>query len=221
MLRHGALDLLVTSPPYATCYEYIDLHQLTQLWLERNGLLPAIDLRHACIGSIGVSDRATPESEGIGTTGSATADNALAELAALGTGSKAQAINREVRALRYYFQDMRAVMGEFACIVAPGKYLVLVIGDSCRRGISIPTTAALSEMAAVVGFTLEQTIVRKVPVRVLVSKRDKKTGRFSSTEQSDTQVYPEETILVFTRQTRLGSLDGCEHGRTTSTTIIP
>jgi len=42
-------------------------------------------------------------------------------------------------------------------------------------------------------------MVRQVPVRVLVSTRDKKTGRFSSSAQSDAQVYPEEHVLIFRR----------------------
>lgn len=54
-------------------------------------------------------------------------------------------------------------------------------------------------MARACGLALERKIVRKVPARVLVSTRDKKTGRFSSSAQSDTQVYPEEHVLVFRR----------------------
>jgi DNA modification methylase len=199
-LPDGALDLLVTSPPYATCYEYIELHQLTQLWLGAVGILPGIDLHHVCIGSKNVSNR-LHETELLQSTGSKAADKALYQLVELGIGSIAQTVTQEVRALRHYFRDMQAAVCEFARITAPGKYLVIVIGDSCKRGVTIPTSTALVEIATALGFTLEWTIVRKVPVRVLVSKRDKKTGRFSSTAQSDTQVYPEESILVFTRRT--------------------
>ncbi len=78
---------------------------------------------------------------------------------------------------------------------------MLIVGDSYRRGVTIPTSAALCEMASGAGFELERKIVRQVPVRVLVSTRDKKTGRFSSSAQSDTQVYPEEHVLVFRRVT--------------------
>ena len=31
--REGSVDLVVTSPPYVTSYEYANLHQLTSLWL--------------------------------------------------------------------------------------------------------------------------------------------------------------------------------------------
>ena len=75
-----------------------------------------------------------------------------------------------------------------------------MIGDSYRRGIAIPTSAALSEMATGMGLSLERKIVRQIPARILVSTRDKQSGRFSSTIHSDMQVYPEEYILIFRRQ---------------------
>ncbi|MFL6215822.1 MAG: DNA methyltransferase [Blastocatellia bacterium] len=191
------LDLIVTSPPYATCYQYLELHQLTQLWFERHQLIDSNDLRHACIGGKGISTR--ERSTASVSSGSKTADDALTKLAERRQGSVASAVDREVRALRYYFQDMQAAITEMARVTARGKYLVLIIGDSCKRGINIPTSAALSEMAAACGFDLRRKIVRQVPARVLVSTRDKKTGRFSSAEQSDTRAYPEEDILIFRR----------------------
>src|SRR5216684_3567545 len=197
-LADGTFDWLVTSPPYAICYEYKEIHQLTQLWFERCGILCLDRQQDAWIGSNGIAHRSQ-----IGTvslhTGSAAADAALLELASLAPASSAHGVHREVRALRYYFQDMCAALGELVRITAPGKRLVLIVGDSYRRGVTIPTSAALCEMACSAGFELERKMVRQIPVRVLVSTRDKKTGRFSSSAQSDTQVYPEEHVLVFKR----------------------
>jgi DNA modification methylase len=203
--RHLAMpdesyDLLVTSPPYAICYEYKEIHQLTQLWFERYGIICPEHHRDAWIGSKGVAQRGLPDSsKSASSTGSHIADTALGELAALASENIAQGVYGEVRALRYYFQDMYAALGEMARVTAPGKRLALIVGDSYRRGITIPTSAALCEMAGNLGFVLERKIVRQVPVRVLVSTRDKKTGRFSSSARSDTQVYPEEHVLVLQR----------------------
>jgi DNA modification methylase len=194
-LSDGQLDLIVTSPPYATCYQYLELHQLTQLWFDKHRIIESNDLRDACIGAKGISCR--ERSDANSSTGSKTADHALSKLAGRGKGSAANDVHREVRALRYYFQDMQAAISEMARVTARGKYLVLIIGDSTKRGVNIPTSAALAEMAIASGFELERKIVRKVPARVLVSTRDKKTGRFSSAAQSDTRAYPEEDILIF------------------------
>ena len=194
-LPGATLDLLITSPPYAICYEYKEIHQLTQLWFERYGLLSPGDQREVWIGSKGVSQRPMPPDR----TGSTVADAALAELSLHAVDKVAQDVRREVRALRYYFQDMWMSFHELARVTVPGKHLILIIGDSYRRGITIPTSAALCEMAVNSGFELERKIVRQIPIRTLVSTRNKKTGRFSSIAQSDTQVYPEEYVLVFRR----------------------
>jgi len=89
------------------------------------------------------------------------ADNALAELASLATKSSVHGVHKEVRALRYYFQNMCAAPGELVRITAPGKHLVLIAGDSYRRGVTIPTSAALCEMASSAGFELERKLVRR------------------------------------------------------------
>jgi DNA modification methylase len=194
-LPDAALDLLVTSPPYAICYEYKEIHQLTQLWFERFGIIEPDYAQTSWIGSKGLAHR--HEEAGVQSTGSSIADAALTQLASLVQGATAQGIRQEVRALRYYFQDMRKVLRECRRVIAPGKYFVLIVGNSYRRGVTIPTVEALCEMAGGLGLALERSIARKIPVRVLVSSRDKKTGRFSSTP--DTQVYPEEYVLIFKR----------------------
>jgi len=196
-LPDASLDLLVTSPPYATCYEYKEIHQLTQLWFERYGILSASN--ESWIGSKGISHHTLSEHSAFQCTGSTIVDAALAELALLAAGPAAQTVHREVRALQHYFQDMSVALSELARVTVPGKHLVLIVGDSYRRGITIPTSQALCEMAADIGLKLERRIVREIPARVLVSTRDKKTGRFSSTAQSDMRAYPEEYVLVFKR----------------------
>ncbi len=198
-LPDASIDLLVTSPPYATCYEYKELHQLTQLWFERYGILSSNNTQEVWIGSKGLSKRTMPVTMSSSPTGSCIADAALDELESLADGELAQRVKREVQVLSYYFQDMGNAISELARITAPGKHFVLIIGDSYRRGVTIPTSKALREIAERNGFELERRIVRKIPVRVLVSTRNRKTGRFSSTAQSDMQVYPEEYVLVFKR----------------------
>jgi hypothetical protein len=133
-------------------------------------------------------------------TGSPAADRAIRRLTNKCDGLNDQAVRRAAIALKAYFQDMNSVIIEFARVVGPRKNLVLVVGDSCKWNVKIPTSTALCEIADAHGFRLERRIVRRIPKRVLVSIRDRATGRFSSTGESDTQVYPEEDILIFRRQ---------------------
>ncbi len=196
-LPDSSIDFLVTSPPYAICYEYKEIHQLTQLWFEHYGVISPPGAHETWIGSKGLTYRSTSGTSTSCATGSVLADAALLELARLAVGRVAQGVSREVRALRYYFQDMHESLRELVRVTVPGKRIVLIIGNSYRRGITIPTSEALSEMMECMDVALERHIVRRVPARVLVSTRDKHTGRFSSTARSDTQVYPEEHVLVF------------------------
>ncbi len=199
-LVSGELDLLVTSPPYATCYEYHELHQLTHLWFTRHCLFSPTQDEVSYIGSKATSKR-NQEADALAELPSPQAKQALSRLSSLAHATSASNIHREVRQLQFYFQDMYMALCESYRVIANGKRMVLIIGDSRRRGITIPTSAALSEMAVAVGFELEQRIVREVPGRILVSTRDMTTGRFSSRPQSDGQAYSEEDILVFSKKT--------------------
>jgi hypothetical protein len=194
------LDLLVTSPPYATCYEYSDIYQLPQLWFEKFGVLQSPEKKERWIGSKNGSS--APSDDGtFSSIGAKSADTALASLldVANHSASKGTSIRREARALHRYFLDMQLSVCEMARIVPRGKHMVLVIGDSRKIDVDIPTTQALVEMSQAAGFVLKKKIERKIPVRVLVSTRDRVSGRFSSTVNSDIEVYPEENILVFKR----------------------
>ncbi|MHB8595790.1 MAG: DNA methyltransferase [Ktedonobacteraceae bacterium] len=198
-LPDETLDLLVTSPPYATCYEYGEMHQLTQLWFEKYHIFSLFQA-YDYIGTKVVSRKPTSNVPDTFTGISTCADYALQQLQCLASEGVANGIPREIRALRWYFQDMHKALQECVRVVARNKRMVLIVGDSQRRGIVIPTSQALCEMAEQIGFELERRIVRRIPGRVLVPTRDRKTGRFSSAIQSDTLVYPEEYILVFHRR---------------------
>ena len=197
-LPSETLDLLVTSPPYATCYEYSEMHQLTQLWFEKYNIFQPSPLKY--IGTKVVGSKQVAIEEKADSTGSAAADTALQQLHSLTYGRIANDIRQEARALQHYFRDMHDALRECVRVVRLHKRMVLIVGDSCRRGIPIPTSQALSEMAEQVGFTIEKKIVRRIPGRVLVPTRNKQTGRFSSIAQSDTIAYPEENILIFQRR---------------------
>lgn len=203
-LPDETLDLLVTSPPYATCYEYSEMHQLTQLWFEKYHIFQRSPLNY--IGTKNVAQRRKREEKNTSSTGSQSADTALQQLHCLADSSQCSResisgdIRQEARALHYYFQDMYAALSQSARVTALNKHMVLIIGDSYKRGIAIPTSQALSEMAEQIGFVVEKKIVRRIPGRVLVPTRNKQTGRFSSVACSDISVYPEENILIFQRR---------------------
>lgn len=194
-IEDSSLDLLVTSPPYATCYQYAEIHQLTQLWFGHYGILKSNDWTFSCIGAKSLNGHAGVNPLQIQDV-SETASKIFVDLEQANTVNGGHAVHHEVTALHNYFDDMCLALREFSRIVKTGRNLVLIVGDSQKLSKTIPTTVILSEIAAAYGFQLEQKITRKIPARVLVSKRDSKTGRFSSANESDSEVYPEENILV-------------------------
>jgi 16S rRNA G966 N2-methylase RsmD len=194
--NHGEFDLIITSPPYATCYEYSEIHQLTQLWLERSGFLPTTTEKSQWIGSrrSTVADDSNELSETF-----VIVNAALEKLTQVAQEHKyPSSILSEVRALSRYFSDMHQSIRAMATVVPRNKKIVLVIGDSRRRNVDIPTTDALIQIAESEGFILEKKISRRIPTTALVGTRDATTGRFSSTK-SDVVAYSEENIIILKR----------------------
>lgn len=196
------LDLLITSPPYATCYEYSELHQLTQIWFEKYNIIPISTSKQNWIGSR--NGATLPSSDMVDKVISSTAAIQslvkLEEVADRNASENKTAILREIRALRRYFLDMQKAIEKMSSVIKCEKYMIFVIGDSRKRNVDIPTTQALIDMSCSAGFELVDNIKRKIPGRVLVSTRDLQSGRFSSSADSDIQVYPEENILVLKRR---------------------
>ena len=195
-LAESTLDLIVTSPPYAICYEYSELHQLTQIWLENHHVFESERVKARWIGSSQLAHRVDSDTS----IRSTIANEALIQLAEQATEKTRPRIQREVRALRYYFQDMSLALQQCARVTRPEGYAIFIVGNSYKRGITIPTSDALCEIIAQQNtFSLYRKIIRKIPSRMLVSTRDRKTGRFSSVAESDTLAYPEEDVLIFKR----------------------
>lgn len=194
-LSPATFDLIVTSPPYATCYEYRELHQLTELWLEQYQVFESERFKDHWIGTRYLRQH-NPDSAN---SGSPLADKVLAQITAQATKCNNSSINREVRTLRSYFQDMALALQECARVTKPKGFVALIIGNSYRRNVIIPTSEILCEIAEQTGFLVHRKIIRKIPSHSLVSTRDQQTGRFSSVARGNTEAYPEEYILVFQR----------------------
>ena len=132
-LAEDSVDLIVTSPPYASnAIDYMRSHKFALVWLG-----------HA-IKSLG-QRRATY----IGAEATAGFDFAplppfttelLDALAAL-DGKKA-------RSLRRYYSEMKQVLREMHRVLRPGKAAIVVVGSSVMRGMDTQTQRCLAEIGA-------------------------------------------------------------------------
>jgi len=176
-----SVDLVATSPPYVTSYEYADLHQLTTLWLG------------------GVADLAASKEEFIG---SAAARGRNVEAAQSERGSDiVQRLGRLRKSkgeeVRQYFLDMQSVFAELHRVLRQGGLVCNVIGNTTLCGVEILNAEVHTEIMENLGFELVDVIKRVIPSKTLPQVRDPKTGKFTSENGKGTvDAYPEEFIVI-------------------------
>lgn len=180
-----SVDLVVTSPPYVTSYEYGDLHQLSMLWLEDLEDLKAF--REKFIGS---ALRRT-ESE-INEYESLTRSSLAAEI-----GARLESMNgKTASSVVSYFQSMYEIWTELYRLLRFGGKVCIVIGNTSLKGVEIRNAEVFVEQMQRLGFDLINVIKREIPSKNLPSTRDKATGRFAKIADADALAYPTEFILV-------------------------
>lgn len=178
------VDLVVTSPPYATSYEYADLHQLSALWL---GF--ADDHRALRDGFIGTSSRR------------ANLARAMEGLNAVGMqivfslfGSNRPA----AEAVATYFLDMQKVALRCYDFLRPGGMSVFVIGNTTMSGVRIDNANHLVESLLDAGFVDLHVVKRQLANKPNTPYRAA-NGRLSSVPVGP-QVYAEEYIVMAHRR---------------------
>ena len=173
----GGADLMVTSPPYVTSYEYADLHQLASLWF---GYLDDLQtFRKKFIGS-GARVRKPVELQSV------LADDIVSQL---GDSKKAFEV-------RNYFADMLETFVEMRRALKVGGKAAVVIGNTKLRGVNIRNAEVFHEQFENIGFTTHDVIHREIPSKMLPSTRDSNTGRFVKSANAKFLAYPTEFILV-------------------------
>lgn len=176
----GTLDLIVTSPPYVTSYEYADLHQLSSLWLGFSS-----DFRDLRKGSIGSSKGEINFRKDF----TALNDVGLQVVFSLYGKNKAAA-----RAVAKYYLDMQKVAGRCFGFLSEKGIGVFVIGNTEYCNVHIDNASHLAEALICAGFSRVKVTKRRVKNKINTPFRDV-GGRFSRSE-TQRSVYSEEYILI-------------------------
>ena len=175
------VDLIISSPPYVTSYEYADLHQLSTLWLQYTS--DYRDLRKGSIGSMYNSEGFEIDLNSLNTVGQQIVQALLVD-------RKATAKVRSVA--RYYIDIQRAI-----CICAnmlnSGGMAFFVVGDTEYKGVKIKNSEHLIQCLRNEGFTDIKAAKRRISNKLLTPYRDK-FGRFSS-DKTQRTIYHEEFII--------------------------
>jgi DNA modification methylase len=179
-LKDDSIDLIITSPPYVTSYEYADIHQLTGYWFQYfDDIKP---FRKKFIGTFySNNEELNVESE----IGRAVIKHLY---------DKDKRIAREVA---NYFNDMQLVIKEMRRILKPGSQTCIVIGNNKLRGIDIETARILGEYFEMEGFEINTILKRNITAKQIPTIRDEISGRFvKMNHPNSTKVYPNEYIII-------------------------
>lgn len=179
-LKLPNVDLLITSPPYVTSYEYADLHQLSSLWLEY--ALDYRDLRKGAIGSKHQDFNFEREVKHLNDVGHDIVFRLINE-------DKAKA-----RSVAKYFLDMQKVAQQAYQMLNASCYGFFVIGNTEYKGIRIDNAKHLCQALQNAGFNEVFVTKRKISNKILTPYRDSK-GRFT-TDKTGRKVYAEEFIIA-------------------------
>ena len=175
----NSVDLIVSSSPYVTSYEYADLHQLSTIWLDF-----AEDLKDY-------------KKEFIGTSYKKYEDKRLRSQIAMDIVYKMSKKSMKMsKGIEAFFMDMEEVFDESFRILKHGGRCCYVIGDTRLKGVDILNAEVFAESLQPSGFKLDSVIKRKIPLKILPQKRDEKTGRFANNNDADSEAYPIEYIVI-------------------------
>jgi len=175
----NSVDLIVSSSPYVTSYEYPDLHQLSTIWLDL------------------AQDLTEYKREFIGTAYKKYENKRLRSKIALDiVNEMAERSQRMAKEIEAFFLDMEEVFDESYRILKPGGRCCYVIGDTRLKRVDILNAEVFAESLQYSGFKLDRIIKREIPSKILPQKRDEKTGRFASNDIANSEAYPVEYVVI-------------------------
>ena len=178
------VDLVVTSPPYVTSYEYADLHQLSTLWLGYTD-----DFRTLREGTIGSLYHAENFDENI---------KILNETALDIVYKMYSTDKRKTRSVAQYYIDMQGSIHKVYKMLKPNGACLFVIGNTEYKGVKIDNAKHLTECLLKEGFVDVEVDRRKISNKILTPYRDA-NGKFASVKGSSRKIYSEE-FVIFARK---------------------
>ena len=180
-IADGSVDVIITSPPYVTSYEYADIHQLTGYWMD---YIPNMqEFRKRFIGT-SYSGNISLEVHG-----SELGQKIVNELA-----EKSKHIARDVA---QYFNDMQEVSLEMVRILAQSGQVCIVIGNTKIKDVQIKSAEVFYDFLRNAGMHEVAVIKRSIPHKLMPTLRDSVTGKFSKLDNPYCKkVYPNEYVII-------------------------
>ena len=191
-LATNSVDMIVTSPPYVTSYEYADLHQLTLHWFGDDVIRYPRWKRY-------VENYSKFRSNFVGT-------QYILENSNIDLLSK-EAIyivrnlninkNKKVKSIYKYFLDMQQSFKEMYRVLRSNGYICIIIGNTEIGGVNIKNAEATTEQLLNLGFNIKQVVKRELSNKMITSWRDKSNGKFSNkNKRGSKRIYNYEFVII-------------------------
>ena len=172
-------DLIITSPPYVTSYEYADLHQLSSLWFGFTD-----DIRKMKKDFIGTLSRTAVCDE---------VRSPLAQQVLNKVEVKDRCLGKHIA---NYYGDLDRFYSDARRVLNKDGRLCLILGDTEYMGIRIPNTAVSIELLEKSGFFIERVIKRRLSSKIFTPYRDA-AGRFTDSRHGHKRkIYQHEHIVI-------------------------
>jgi hypothetical protein len=139
-----AIDLIITSPPYANAIDYMRAHKFSLVWLG-GSVATLSNMRASYIGS-----------ERVGHTQYPVLPDRLEKI----IRQLAEKDSSKASILRKYFVEMKSVFAEMYRVLRSNSAAIVVVGTSLMRGIDVQTHYCLADVAAALGFDVVGLVQR-------------------------------------------------------------
>jgi DNA modification methylase len=182
-LPNDAVDLVFTSPPYATALDYQRAHFLAIGWMKKALNVTLEDYRTDGANYIG-SEKGKVMPYG-------KSEILKYDLVHSVVSRLEKVDKRKAFIFHRYFKDMQDVMAEIGRVLKPGKHAVIVVCPSHIRKIQVPTHKALIQFGESSGLELVEKHIRTIEAskRILPYVREAFGERMST-----------EYVLVFKKE---------------------
>lgn len=177
-LEDDSIDLIVTSPPYASnAIDYMRAHKFSLVWLGHSIHL---------LGS--------KRKEYIGAEDIANVDNEKMPFQTSEIISALESIDRnKSKVILRYYSEMKRVLVEMYRVLKPNKSAIVIVGNSFIRGLDIQTPQCLSELGIEIGFSVAKIGIRKLDR----NKRMMPAGHMLDKNSQIQQRMHEEYVIGF------------------------
>lgn len=173
-INPNSIDLIITSPPYASnAIDYMRAHKFSLVWLGYS-LKQLTETRKECIGG-----------ENTGNFYFSDLPPYTARLVRELQDLDAQ----KGKALHRYYTEMHYILSEMYRVLKPGKSAIVVVASSIMRGKDTETDKCLAEIGEKIGFIVPQAGVRHLDRNKRMLPAGMKINRDSQIQQRMHEEY--------------------------------